>query len=54
VACTLCHSPRLALTQPRLNVKQWEAVVHKMAAVYGAPLTTAQEQEIVEYFVSLH
>jgi hypothetical protein len=53
VACTLCHSTRLALTQPRLTVKQWEAVVHKMAAVYGAPLTAEEEKEIVAYFESI-
>jgi hypothetical protein len=53
VSCTLCHSLRLVLTQPRLNGKQWAAVVHKMVAVYGAPLSEEQEKEIVAYCETL-
>lgn len=49
IACTSCHSPRLALTQPRFSAEKWKPVVHKMVAVYGAPLTPGDEAEIVAY-----
>src|SRR5437588_276690 len=44
VACTVCHSPRLTFTQPPLSEKQWGAVVHKMVAVYGAPISPGDEK----------
>jgi hypothetical protein len=47
--CRLCHSPRLVLTQPRFPEKKWGEVVHKMAAVYGAPIPPDQEKAIVAY-----
>ncbi len=53
-ACTVCHSPRLVFTQPRLNDKQWTAVVHKMTAKYGAPLSADGEKRIVEYLLAVH
>jgi cytochrome c5 len=52
-ACVLCHSPRLALGQPRLGEKKWGEVVHKMAAVYGAPLAKDDEPRIVEYLLAI-
>lgn len=54
VNCTVCHSPRLAFTQPPLAEKQWQAVVHKMVAVYGAPLGAEDEREIVTYLTAVH
>jgi hypothetical protein len=51
--CRLCHSPRLALTQPRLPGKKWAEVVHKMVAVYGAPIPAEQEREIVTYLTAV-
>lgn len=51
--CRLCHSPRLALTQPVLSEKQWNAVVHKMVAVYQAPLSAEQERHIVAYLTAV-
>ncbi len=48
-SCKICHSPRLVFTQPPLAEKQWSEVVHKMVAVYGAPLNAAEEREIVVY-----
>ena len=54
VNCTICHSPRLAFTHPRLSEKTWQAVVHKMTAVYGAPLGPEEEREIVSYLSSVH
>ena len=53
VSCTICHSPRLALTQPRHSEAQWTAVVHKMVAAYGAPLSKEQERDIVGYLAAL-
>jgi hypothetical protein len=52
-SCRLCHSPRLVLTQPLLTESQWKAVVHKMVAVYGAPLTPAEEASVVEYLMAV-
>jgi hypothetical protein len=51
--CRLCHSPRLALNQPVLTEKQWNAVVHKMVAVYQAPLSAEQERHIVAYLTAV-
>lgn len=54
VNCTICHSPRLAFTQPPLAEKKWQEVVHKMVAVYGAPPTPEEEREIVRYLSAVH
>ncbi len=54
VNCTICHSPRLAFTQPPLPEKKWQEVVHKMVAVYGAPLGAEEEREIVGYLSAVH
>jgi hypothetical protein len=40
------------MTQPTLSRKQWEAVVHKMVKTYGAPISPAEEGEVVEYLVT--
>jgi hypothetical protein len=53
VACTVCHSPRLAFTQPGFPEKKWAEVVHKMVAVYGAPLSPTEEGEIVAYLAAV-
>jgi hypothetical protein len=54
VACTLCHSPRLAFTQPGFTEKKWTEIVHKMVAVYGAPVSASEEREIVAYLTAVH
>jgi hypothetical protein len=54
VSCTLCHSPRLALTQPPFPEKEWAEVVHKMVATYGAPLDPEEEREVVAYLTAVH
>ena len=51
--CRLCHSPRLVLTQPCLTEPKWAEVVHKMVAVYGAPIAPEQEREIVAYLTAI-
>jgi hypothetical protein len=53
VACTVCHSPRLAFTQPRFGEKKWAEVVHKMVAVYGAPIPAADEPALVAYLTAV-
>jgi hypothetical protein len=53
VSCTLCHSPRLPLTQPPFPEKQWAEVVHKMVATYGAPLDPEEEREVVAYLTAV-
>jgi hypothetical protein len=52
-SCGLCHSRRLVLTQPLLTEQQWKAVVHKIVAVYGAPLSPAEEASVVEYLMAV-
>lgn len=54
VACTVCHSPRLVFTQPLLTEKQWTAVVHKMTAKYGAPLSPEAEKRLIQYVHTIH
>ncbi len=51
--CRLCHSPRLVLTQPGFPEKKWGEVVHKMVAVYGAPIRPEQERAIVAYLATV-
>lgn len=53
VSCTVCHSPRLAFTQPALPEKKWQEVVHKMVAVYGAPLGPGDEIAVVNYLTAV-
>jgi len=50
--CTLCHSPRLVANQPPFPRGKWSEVVHKMVTAYGAPITTAQEPQIVDYLMT--
>jgi hypothetical protein len=51
--CRLCHSPRFVLSQPPLTEKKWTEVVHKMVAVYGAPVPADQERDIVNYLMAV-
>jgi hypothetical protein len=53
-SCTLCHSPRLPLTQPPFPEKEWAEIVHKMVATYGAPLDSQEEHEVVAYLTAVH
>jgi hypothetical protein len=38
-SCLICHSARLPLGQPSFGREKWTEIVHKMVAVYGAPIT---------------
>ena len=51
--CTGCHSPSMALTQPKLSADQWQAEVTKMREVYKAPVPDAAVADIVAYLTSL-
>ncbi len=50
-SCLICHSARLPLGQPRFKREKWVEVVHKMVAVYGAPMTPDDEAKVVEYLL---
>ena len=51
-SCLICHSARLPLSQPPFSREQWTAIVHKMAAVYGAPMTLEDESRVVDYLLA--
>lgn len=53
IACTTCHSTRLALTQPPFPKAKWVEVVHKMVATYGAPLNAEDESRAVDYIATV-
>ncbi len=42
-SCLICHSARLPLGQPPFDREKWAEIVHKMVAVYGAPMTPEDE-----------
>jgi hypothetical protein len=51
--CLLCHSARYVTMQPRFSRAVWEKEVKKMVDAYGAPISAAEQQQIVEYLVSI-
>jgi len=51
-SCLICHSARLPLSQPAFHREQWVEIVHKMVAVYGAPMTPEEESRVVDYMVA--
>lgn len=51
--CLICHSNRYVFMQPKFTRKMWQAEVTKMANVYGAPVSTDQQAQIVEYLYSI-
>ncbi|MBM3900741.1 MAG: cytochrome c [Verrucomicrobia bacterium] len=48
-ACSSCHSMDYVITQPPLTRAQWTANVEKMKARFGAPLSTNEIPDLVEY-----
>lgn len=52
-SCVICHSPRLAFSQPTFAQEKWAEIVHKMVAAYGAPITKDDEQRIVAYMMAV-
>ncbi len=51
-SCLICHSARLPLGQPLFRRDKWAEIVHKMVAVYGAPLTPDDESHVVDYMLA--
>ena len=51
--CLLCHSNRYVEMQPRFPRVVWEKEVKKMIDIYGASISGGEQQEIVEYLVSV-
>ncbi len=51
-SCATCHSPRLAFNQPTFPREKWDEIVHKMVAVYGAPITPDAQAHIAEYLTA--
>jgi mono/diheme cytochrome c family protein len=52
-SCTICHSTRLVMTQPPFPRKTWEEEVHKMVKTYGAPINPDEEEQIVDYLMTV-
>lgn len=51
--CAACHSPGMILNQPSLAYATWETEVHKMIAVYKAPVSEEDAKTIVAYLDSI-
>ena len=47
--CSMCHSVTYISMQPPLPAAAWQAEVHKMIAVMGAPIQPTTAEEIVGY-----
>jgi mono/diheme cytochrome c family protein len=47
--CVICHSPRYISMQPPFPREVWEAEVHKMVTMYGAPISESDQAQIVNY-----
>ena len=51
-SCLICHSARLPFGQPTFRREKWAEIVHKMVAVYGAPMTPEDESRVVDYLLA--
>jgi mono/diheme cytochrome c family protein len=51
--CVACHSVGMVLNQPALSRATWETEVHKMIAVYKAPVSEEDAKTIVAYLDSI-
>lgn len=51
--CVACHSVGMILNQPSLTHATWETEVHKMIAVYKAPVSDEDAKTIVAYLDSI-
>jgi hypothetical protein len=47
--CLACHSAGMVLNQPTLTKEAWAGIVHKMIAVYKAPVSDEDAATIVAY-----
>jgi len=51
--CAACHSVGMVMNQPTLSRATWETEVHKMIAVYKAPVSNDDAKTIVAYLDSI-
>jgi len=49
--CLICHSVEYVTIQPKMQRAFWKAGVQKMQQKYGAPITDAQIDPVVDYLV---
>lgn len=49
IACSSCHTPRYITMQPPLPAAIWDAEVRKMIKTYGAQISDADAQKIIQY-----
>jgi sulfite dehydrogenase (cytochrome) subunit B len=47
--CVACHSTDYIVRQPPSDSKHWETEVRKMVKVFGAPISDADVETIVQY-----
>ena len=52
--CVSCHTTRYVTMQPRFSQKVWKAEVTKMVTAYKAPVTPADQNQIVEYLTAAY
>jgi hypothetical protein len=53
--CTMCHSAEYMLYQPPTAARPyWDAMVHRMKAVFKAPVADEDMPEIVDYLVKTY
>jgi mono/diheme cytochrome c family protein len=50
--CVACHSAGMVLNQPALTKAAWTGEVHKMIAIYKAPVSAADADAVVAYLVA--
>ena len=49
INCSSCHTPRYITMQPPLPAATWDAEVRKMIKTYGAQISDADAQKIIQY-----
>ena len=49
ISCGSCHTPRYVTMQPPLPAATWDAEVRKMVKTYGAQISDADAQKIIQY-----
>jgi hypothetical protein len=49
ISCGTCHATRYITMQPPLPAATWDAEVHKMIKTYGAQISDADAQKIIQY-----
>jgi hypothetical protein len=53
--CTMCHSAEYMRYQPSTAARPyWDAMVHRMKAVFKAPIADADMPDIVDYLVKTY